>query len=159
MWSVSEPRFKLPNERNSSLQTFLAGLYNVCVRYSPCRCSQQHLPVVTSTVNEHVTRSAVGARAAETLRGVALLQRALILLHGQTVIGQTQLLVGGFGVQLEGLTCEETQFDTSPWIYNLAVMFITAQIFLINNNVTMTTIASNICWSSVINEFMGNEVL
>lgn len=61
-------------------------------------------------VNEDITSSTVRARAAETLRGVALLQRALVLLHGQAVVGQTQLLVGCFWVQLEGLACEETEF-------------------------------------------------
>lgn len=76
------------------------GLYNplvcVCVgvRFLPRGSSQQHLPVVTAAVNEDVPGSAVRPRAAETLRRVAFLQRALVLLHGQAVVGQTQLLVG-----------------------------------------------------------------
>lgn len=61
-------------------------------------------------VNEDITSCSIGARAAETLRGVALLQRALVLLHGQAVVGQTKLLVGRLWVQLEGLTWRETEF-------------------------------------------------
>lgn len=75
---------------------------NVC--FVPCGCSQQDLPVVATAVDEDVTGSAVGAGSTEALGGVALLQRALVLLHGQTVIGQTQLFVGCLWVQLERLT-------------------------------------------------------
>lgn len=75
----------------------------MCICLSPRGSSQQHLPVVAAAVDEDVPGSAVGPRAAEALWSVALLKRALILLHGQTVIGQTQLLVGRLGVQFEGL--------------------------------------------------------
>lgn len=67
--------------------------------------SQQDLPVVATTVDEDVPGGAVRARSTEALGGVALLQRALVLLHGQTVIGQTQLFVGCLRVQLERLAC------------------------------------------------------
>ena len=73
--------------------------------HSPRGGPQQHLPVVAAAVDEDVAGGAVRPRAAEPLRRVALLQRALVLLHGQAVVGQTQLLVGRFGVQLERLAC------------------------------------------------------
>lgn len=56
--------------------------------HSPGRRPHQHLPVVAAAVNEDVAGSAVGARAAEALRCVALLQGALVLLHGQAVVGE-----------------------------------------------------------------------
>lgn len=74
------------------------------VRFSPRGRSQQDLPVVATTVDEDVAGSAVRAGSAEALGGVALLQRALVLFHGQTVIGQTQLFVGCLRVQFERLT-------------------------------------------------------
>lgn len=74
------------------------------VRFLPRGRSQQDLPVVATTVDEDVTGGAVRAGSAEAFGGVALLQRALVLLHGQTVIGQTQLFVGRLRVQLERLT-------------------------------------------------------
>lgn len=64
---------------------------------------------MATTVNEDVTSCTIRARSAEALRSVALLQRALILLHGQTVIGQTQLFVGRLWVQLERLTWKMTR--------------------------------------------------
>lgn len=70
---------------------------------SPCRGSQQHLPIVAAAVDEDVAGGAVRARAAEALRRVALLQRALVLLHGQAVVGQAQLFVSRLGVQFERL--------------------------------------------------------
>lgn len=73
------------------------------VRLLPRGRSQQDLPVVATTVDEDVPGGAVRARSTEALGGVALLQRALVLLHGQTVIGQTQLFVGRLRVQLERL--------------------------------------------------------
>lgn len=65
--------------------------------------SQQDLPVVATAVDEDVTGGAVRAGSTEALGGVALLQRALVLLHGQTVIRQTQLFMGCLRVQLERL--------------------------------------------------------
>lgn len=73
------------------------------MRLLPRGRSQQDLPVVATTVDEDVPGGAVGARSTEALGGVALLQRALVLLHGQTVVGQTQLFVGRLRVQLERL--------------------------------------------------------
>lgn len=95
----------------ASLQAYIihSRVY-MCVCFSPCGCSQQHLPVVAPAVNEDITSSTIGACAAETLWGVALLQRAFVLLHGQTVVGKTQLLMGCFWVQFEGLACEDTEF-------------------------------------------------
>lgn len=68
---------------------------------------------MAAAVDEDVPSRAVGARAAEPLGGVALLQGALVLLHGQAVVGQAQLLVSRLGVQLEGLTWRETADQVS----------------------------------------------
>lgn len=71
---------------------------------SPGGGAQQHLPVVTAAVDEDVSCCSVRPRAAEALWSVALLQGALIFLHGQAVVGQTQLLVGRLWVKLKRLT-------------------------------------------------------
>jgi hypothetical protein len=71
---------------------------------SPGGGAQQHLPVVTAAVHEDGSRCSVRTRAAETFWSVALLQGALIFLHGQAVVGQTQLLVGRLRVKLKRLT-------------------------------------------------------
>lgn len=78
------------------------------VRLLPRGRSQQDLPVVATTVDEDVPGGAVRARSTEALGGVALLQRALVLLHGQTVVGQTQLFVGRLRVQLERLAWKKS---------------------------------------------------
>lgn len=59
---------------------------------------------MAATVDEDVARSTIGACPTETLGSVALLQRALILLHCQTVIGQAQFLMSRLWVQFKGLT-------------------------------------------------------
>lgn len=79
--------------------------------FLPCGRSQQDLPVVATAVNEDVTGGAVGARTAEALGGVALLQRALVLLHGQAVVGQPQLFVSRLWVQLERLAWKRKKFE------------------------------------------------
>lgn len=68
---------------------------------------------MAAAVDEDVPSGAVGARAAEPLRCVTLLQGALVLLHGQAVVGQAQFLVSCLGVQLEGLTWRETEDQVS----------------------------------------------
>lgn len=110
---VSRLDFNSPEESylgSSSLPASLhkAPLWRMC--FLPCGRSQQDLPVVAATVNEDITSCAVGACSAEALRGVALLQRALVLLHGQTVVGQTQLFVGRLRVQFERLTWGDARF-------------------------------------------------
>lgn len=59
---------------------------------------------MAATVDEDVASGTIGSGSAEALRSVTLLQGAFILLHGQTVIGEAQLLMGRFGVQFERLT-------------------------------------------------------
>lgn len=74
------------------------------VHNSPGGGAQQHLPVVTAAVDEDVSCCSIRPRAAEAFWSVALLQGALIFLHGQAVVGQTQLLVGRLWVKLKRLT-------------------------------------------------------
>lgn len=69
---------------------------------------------MAAAVDEDVAGGAVGAGAAEALGGVTLLQGALVLFHGQAVVGQAQLLVSRLGVQLEGLTWRKTADQVSP---------------------------------------------
>lgn len=91
-----------PNFLISDAVDYKKTCAHVC--FLPRGRSQQDLPVVATAVDEDVAGGAVGAGSTEALGGVALLQRALVLLHGQTVIGQTQLFVGCLRVQLERLT-------------------------------------------------------
>lgn len=99
--------------------------------FLPCGCSQQDLPVVATTVNEDITSRAIGACSAEPLGGVALLQWALILLHGQTIVGQTQLFVGRFWVQLERLTWKNTELVLRSSHYCVLAANDSAQILII----------------------------
>lgn len=59
---------------------------------------------MAATVDEDVASGTVGSGSTEPFRSVTLLEGAFILLHGQTVIGEAQLLMGRFGVQFERLT-------------------------------------------------------
>lgn len=59
---------------------------------------------MTTTINEDISHHAVAALAGETLLAVAFLGGGFIPLHCQVVVGHLQLLVGGFGIQLERLT-------------------------------------------------------
>lgn len=80
---------------------------------------------MAATVDEDVPSGAVGARAAEPLGSVTLLQGALVLLHGQAVVGQAQLLVSRLGVQLEGLTWRETADEVSPRQSSMLLIIVT----------------------------------
>lgn len=71
--------------------------------HSPGGGTHDHFPVVAATVNEYIPCCPVAPSSAKPLRGMALLQRAFILLHLQPVIGDLQLLVSHFGIQFKGL--------------------------------------------------------
>lgn len=58
---------------------------------------------MAAAVDEDVAHHAVAALAGETLLAVGLLGRGLVPLHRQVVMGDLQLLVSRFGVQLERL--------------------------------------------------------
>lgn len=71
--------------------------------HSPGGGTHDHLPVVAATVNEYISCCPIAPCATKPLRGMALLQRAFILLHLQPIIGDLQLLVSHFGIQFKGL--------------------------------------------------------
>lgn len=71
---------------------------------SPCAASDQSLPVVAPAVDVDVPHHAVAVLAGEAVLAVALLGRGFVALHRQVIVGHLQLLVSGFGVQLERLT-------------------------------------------------------
>lgn len=64
---------------------------------------------MAAAVDVHVSRDAVAAVAAEAILAVALLGRGLVPLHGQVVVGDPQLSVGGLWIQLERLTLKKRQ--------------------------------------------------
>lgn len=59
---------------------------------------------MAAAVDEDIAGGTVRSGSAEAFRSVTFLQGAFILLHGQTVIGKTQLLMGCFGVEFKRLT-------------------------------------------------------
>lgn len=64
----------------------------------PCWGTHDNFPVVAATVNEYISCCPIAPCATKPLWGMAFLQRALILLHLQAIIGDLQLLVSHFGI-------------------------------------------------------------